>query len=163
MIPPSVVARRASPRKQVGVVLLIILLFVLVTTMAAGSMVEMVQTQTQREKEEQLLFVGDQYRRAIASYYNTMPPGSVRTLPSNLEVLLSDSRFPTPIQHLRKVYEDPMTGSKEWGLVTQGGGIAGVYSQSDKSPFKTTGFAPMYKAFEGKSTYADWKFAVKLN
>ena len=133
------------------------------TTMAAGSMVQMYQTQTQREKEEQLLFVGDQYRRAIASYYNTIPPGSARALPSSLEVLLNDQRFPTPVQHLRRMYEDPMTGTKDWGLVSQGGGISGVYSPSEKSPFKTAGFAPMYRSFEGKTAYADWKFVVKLN
>jgi type II secretory pathway pseudopilin PulG len=145
------------------VVLLVILLFVLMTTMAAGTMVQMYQTQTQREKEEQLLFVGDQYRRAIASYYNTIPPGSARALPYNLDVLLSDQRFSTPVQHLRRIFEDPMTGTKDWGLVTQSGGIAGVYSQSEQAPFKTTGFIPLYRAFEGKNTYADWKFMVKLN
>ncbi|MES2948831.1 MAG: hypothetical protein V4858_09865 [Pseudomonadota bacterium] len=126
-------------------------------------MVQMIQTQAQREKEEQLLFVGDQFRRAIVSYYNTVPSGSARALPTNLEDLISDPRFPTPIQHLRKVYKDPMTGSTEWGLVTQGGGISGVYSQSPKTTFKTTGFAPVYKAFEGKTTYSDWKFVAKLN
>jgi type II secretory pathway pseudopilin PulG len=103
-------------RKQNGVVLLSILLFVLMTTMAAGAMVQMYQTQTQREKEEQLLFVGDQYRQAIASYYNTIPPGSARTLPSSLDALLSDERLPTPVQHLRRMYEDPMTGTKDWDL-----------------------------------------------
>ena len=139
------------------------LLFVLMTTMAAGSMVQMYQTQTQREKEEQLLFVGDQYRRAISSYYNTMPPGSARSLPPSLEALLSDHRFTTPVQHLRKSYEDPMTGGNDWGVVTQSGGIAGVYSQSEKPSFKTTGFLPMYKSFEGKTAYTDWKFVVKLN
>lgn len=155
--------RQALKCEQTGVVLLTILLFVLMTTMAVGSMVQMYQTQTQREKEEQLLFVGDQYRRAIASYYNSIPPGSARALPSSLDVLLNDHRFPTPVQHLRRMYEDPMTGTKDWGLVSQGGGIAGVYSPSDKSPFKTSGFAPMYKSFEGRTAYADWKFLIKLN
>lgn len=157
------VNRPRQRRQQSGVVLLVILLFVLMTTMAAGTMVQMAQTQTQREKEEQLLFVGDQYRRAIASYYNTMPPGSTRSLPSSLDALLSDQRFPTPVQHLRRIYEDPMTGTVEWGLVMERGGIAGVYSRSEKGPFKTSGFAPLYKSFEGKSSYADWKFVIKFN
>jgi Tfp pilus assembly protein PilX len=46
--------------QQHGLVLLAILLFILIATLAAGSMVQLYQTQTQREKEEQLLFVGDQ-------------------------------------------------------------------------------------------------------
>jgi type II secretory pathway pseudopilin PulG len=152
-----------STRKQSGVVLLTILLFVLLTTMAAGSMVQMYQTQTQRENEEQLLFVGDQYRKAISSYYNTIPSGSARSLPTSLDVLLNDQRFPTPVQHLRRIYQDPMTGTSEWSLVQQQGGIAGVYSRSEKIPFKTAGFMPIYKAFEGKTSYTDWKFVVKLN
>jgi type II secretory pathway pseudopilin PulG len=144
-------------------VLLTILLFVLMTTLAAGSMVKLYQTQTQREKEEQLLFVGDQYRRAISSYYNTMPAGSARTPPASLEVLLNDVRFPTPLQHLRRLYPDPMTGKADWELVMAAGGVVGVRSRSVQEPFKTAGFTPMYQSFEGKTRYADWVFAVPLN
>lgn len=156
-------SNRITTHSQSGVVLLAILLFVLLTTLVAGTMVQMVQTQMQREKEEELLFIGDQYRRAIASYYNTMAPGSVRTLPANLDALLSDERFATPKQHLRRIYVDPMTGTTEWGFVTDRGGIAGVFSRSEKAPFKTSGFLPPYRDFEGKTSYSDWKFVVKLN
>lgn len=150
-------------KHQQGLVLLTVLLFVFLTTLAAGSMVQMYQTQTQREKEEELLFVGDQYRRAIASYYNTMPAGSVRALPTSLEALLNDQRFATPVQHLRRPYPDPMTGSTDWGLVQEAGGITGIYSLSGRPVLKTSGFLSPYKEFEGKSSYSDWKFVLNRN
>ena len=147
-------------RQQQGAVLLIVLLFVLLTTLGASSMVQMHQTQTRREKEEQLLFVGDQYRRAIASYYGVTPPGGARSLPRSIEDLLSDQRFPTPMQHLRQAYPDPMTGKADWSLIRAGGGISAVHSQSTQEPIKKTGFPERYRIFEAKASYADWVFAV---
>ena len=154
--------RSEKHRTQSGVVLLVILIFILLTTLAAGSMVQVYQTQTRREKEDQLLFVGDQYRRAIASYYNTFPPRGARSLPPSLDALISDDRFPTPIQHLRQKYPDPMTGAADWALVMQGGGIVGVHSASTLVPFKSSGFTAPYGDFEGKSSYSDWVFALRL-
>lgn len=147
----------AHVSRQHGVVLLAILLFLLVTTMAVGSMVQMYQTQVQRENEEELLFIGEQFRRAIQSYHSKSP-GSVKTFPTSLDALIDDNRFPTPVHHLRRVYADPLTGTVEWGLISNGGGISGVYSLSQKPPFKRSGFPARYRAFEGKANYSDWKF-----
>ncbi len=152
--------RRDGLNRQQGAVLLIVLLFVLLTTLGASSMVEMHQTQTRREKEEQLLFVGDQYRRAIASYYGVTPPGGARSLPKSIDDLLKDKRFPSPMQHLRQAYPDPMTGKVDWTLVRTGGGISGVRSQSTLEPIKKGGFPERYRRFEAKASYADWVFAV---
>lgn len=155
--------RRAGLHRQQGAVLLIVLLFVLLTTLGASSMVEMHQTQTRREKEEQLLFVGDQYRRAIASYYGVTPPGGARSLPKSIDDLLNDQRFPTPMQHLRRAYPDPMTGRADWAFIRQGGGIAGVRSQSAQEPIKKNGLPNHYKHFELSKSYADWMFTVQPN
>ena len=146
------------PNDQKGAVLLVVLLFVLVTTLGASSLVEMYQTQTRREKEEQLLFVGDQYRRAIASYYGVIPPGGARSLPRSIDDLLNDKRFTTPVHHLRKAYPDPMTGQLDWDLVMAGGGFSGVRSRSTLEPFKKGGFPERYRAFEGRGSYAEWGF-----
>lgn len=156
--------KRTKPlRRQIGAVLLLVLLFVLMTTMAAGGMVQIYQAQTRREKEVELLFVGDQYRRAITSYYNTFAPGAPRSLPTSLEALLQDDRFLTPLQHLRRLYPDPMTGQLDWVLITDRGGIAGLHSRSQQVPFKTSGFAEVDKYFEGAQSYAEWNFSIKLN
>lgn len=156
----------ATARKragQHGAVLLIVMLFVLVSTLAASTLVQSYQTQTRREKEEQLLFVGDQYRRAIASYYGVIPPGGARAMPRSIDDLLDDRRFSMPIQHLRRAYPDPMTGKVDWAFVRDRGGIAGVRSSSTQEPLKKSGFPDRYKHFEGRGSYADWSFVVQIS
>jgi type II secretory pathway pseudopilin PulG len=147
--------------RQSGVVLLSVLAFILVTTLAASSLVVSYTTQVQREKEEQLLFVGDQYRKAIGSYFNTVPPGGARSLPQSLEALLNDQRFPKPIQHLRRMYPDPITGRPDWQLVRENGGIVGIKSQSGKATVKKQGFAKGYEYLEGRELYSDWVFSIR--
>jgi type II secretory pathway pseudopilin PulG len=146
---------------QHGMVLLTVMLFILLTTLIASSLVQLHQTQMQREKEEQLLFVGSQFRRAIASYYGTVPPNGIRALPQSLEVLVNDYRFPQPRQHLRRIYLDPMTDLTNWQLIRESGGIIGVRSSSEKSTFKKHGFAKEYRHFEGSDHYYDWSFVIK--
>lgn len=126
-------------------------------------------TAQQRDKERELLFVGHQFRKAIAAYYQKTP-GVGKRYPRTLEALLQDDRFLVPLRHLRQVYADPLTGKAEWGTVpASDGGIMGVYSLSEDMPVKTGGFADADKDFEGKSKYAGWKFiymppsAYKIN
>ncbi len=115
-------------------------------------------TQAQREKEAELLFIGDQYRQAIERYYR-LTPGTAKQYPPSFDVLLLDPRFPTTVRHLRRLYRDPITGSEQWGLEkTADGGISGVHSLSDKEPRKKSGFSAVYADFEGKTKYADWIF-----
>src|SRR5919106_4445434 len=112
---------------------------------------EMWRTYVMREREEELLFVGDQYRRAIELYFK-----AGKSYPRELADLLKDPRWPDTRRYLRKLYRDPVTGKTEWGLVpAPDGGIAGVYSLSEDAPFKTAGFRPPYAAFEGKAKYSE--------
>jgi type II secretory pathway pseudopilin PulG len=114
----------------------------------------------QRVREQELLFVGDQYRRAIQRYYFGAPRGTGRVLPASLEDLLEDNRYPVTVRHLRRLYPDPITGSAEWGVLRVGQRVAGVYSLSEKAPAKRAGFAPGYEHFGDKAAYRDWVFAV---
>jgi len=114
------------------------------------------RTTALREKEAQLLFVGDQYRSAIASYYKSSPDGLMQ-YPLTLEDLLDDRRFPMPKRHLRQLYRDPMTGAADWGLVKAADRIVGVYSSSDSSALKTD-FLARDAAFAGTSHHAQWVF-----
>lgn len=112
----------------------------------------------QREKEKELLFVGDQYRQAIALYYQRTP-GALKRYPNKLEDLLTDSRYSTPQHYLRKLYRDPVTNQKVWGTIkAPEGGIMGVYSLSDKKPVKTGSFGYVDQAFAGATKYSDWQF-----
>ncbi len=109
----------------------------------------------QREKEAELVFRGNQYREAIASYHR-----KESRYPQSLEQLLEDKRYPMPVRHLRKPYPDPMTGKADWALVEApgGGGVMGVHSRSEEVPVKTGNFPLKYEGFEKAKTYGDWKF-----
>jgi len=114
-------------------------------------------TQAQREREEELLFIGEQFRTALRSYVQGSPAGAKR-FPNSLEELLQDRRQPTTVRHLRRIFVDPMTRRAEWGLLRQpDGGIRGVYSLSTGRPFRTD---DLPGGLTGGATYAEWKFAV---
>lgn len=114
-------------------------------------------TSAQREREAELLFVGDQFRRAIASY---VAADVSHSAPRSLEDLLADKRLPKPRRHLRKLYRDPMSNSTQWGVIRIGDGIAGVYSLSDRAPLKRRGFDKRYAHFADAARVSDWKFTV---
>src|SRR5258706_13852543 len=101
----------------------------------------------QREKERELLFVGNQFRDAIASYYNKSP--GAKAYPKKLDDLVEDRRFPMPLRHLRRGYRDPMTGKAEWALVeAPGGGFMGVHITSEETPVKSGSFSAKDASFE---------------
>jgi type II secretory pathway pseudopilin PulG len=117
------------------------------------------QTAAKREKERELLFVGAQFRSAIAQYHASSP-GAGR-YPMQLEELLQDDRYPGVRRYLRRLYRDPMTGKSEWGLVkAPDGGILGVHSLAEGRPLKNAGFAEADAAFVDVETYAEWKFVA---
>jgi type II secretory pathway pseudopilin PulG len=142
------------------VVLLALLLTLALGGIALMATVDVWSLARQRLQEEELLFVGDQYRRAIQRYYFSAPQGTGRALPASLEDLLEDNRFPVPVRHLRRLYPDPITGSTEWGVLRLGERVAGVYSLSETAPVKRAGFAPGYEQFGDQAAYRDWVFAV---
>jgi type II secretory pathway pseudopilin PulG len=108
-----------------------------------------------REKEAELLFIGHQYRKAIERYYLSGPQ---RQYPRALEDLLKDPRQLGTVRYLRRLYPDPLTG-KEWVLVkAPDGGVLGVHSVSDETPFKTANFKLRDRSFEGMQKYSEWKF-----
>lgn len=137
------------------IALLITIVMIGVILAAAGEIWHMA---TQREKERELLFVGDQFRRAINQYSRHTQAGS-RRYPVNLEDLLKDPRTPNTQRYLRKIYLDPVTGSSEWGLVRgPSGEIFGVYSLSEDEPIKKRNFNFADAAFEDKTKYSEWVF-----
>ena len=146
--------------RQRGFSYLFVIFLISLTAMGllAGRVVEV--TEQQRERERELLFIGRQFHSALASYAQSGGggPNNLTAYPTSLDDLLEDKRVPTIRRHLRKIFVDPMTGSKDWGLQRAGDRIVGIYSRSEKKPLKQSGFDPDESAFEGASKYSDWVF-----
>ena len=134
----------------------LILIAVLGAGMAAYG--EIASHAAQREKEQELLFIGNQFRQAIGAYYERSPAGAAR-YPQKLEDLLEDKRYPMPQRYLRRMYADPMIGKPQWGIIqAPGSGIMGVYSLSGGQPIKSGGFSTRDSAFAGAARHSDWHF-----
>lgn len=151
-------ARGASARgfTFLGLLFLIVVMG-LVATAAASTWTFL----GQREKEEQLLFVGAEYRAAIARFAaaHVRQP---QPYPTTLEQLLGGDGRQAPVRFLRRLYVDPMTGNADWGLVKSPlGGITGVYSRSELRPIRTRAApdgADLGVAFATAKSYRDWVF-----
>src|SRR5690349_5201167 len=129
----------------------------LIAIMSAGLAVlgQMWQTASLRDREAELLYIGNQYRLAIQRYYLSGP----QQYPRTFQDLLKDPRAAGVKRHLRQLYPDPMTNSNEWAIVKgPDGGIMGVYSKSEEKPLKVTNFKLRDRDFEKAAKYADWKF-----
>ncbi|MBN9461386.1 MAG: type II secretion system protein [Burkholderiales bacterium] len=151
----------ASRRRQRGLGYLVLLFWLALGACVLAGEGVLWSMQRQRDREEELLFVGDQMRRAIASYYETSP-GPVKRYPDSLQALLDDRRQLSARRHLRRVYADPMTGRPQWGLViAPDGGVMGVYSTSGATPLKRAGFAERDAEFTGKARYSEWVFLYR--
>jgi type II secretory pathway pseudopilin PulG len=144
--------------QQAGFTYLAALLLVAIMGAVLGATATVWHTMNRRDKEQDLLFIGHEFRKAIRLYYDRSP-GGARQYPKTLEDLLLDKRQTGVVRYLRRVYADPLTGKKEWGIVKgPGDTIMGVYSLAEGAPIKTGGFDESDKEFEGKSSYAEWQF-----
>ena len=117
-------------------------------------------TTEQRERETQLLFVGDAYRLAIGGYF-----AAGHRFPQTLQDLLVDERTPVPRHYLRRLYSDPMTGKADWTLVltADGQGIMGVASSSKATPIKRRNFTFRDRAFADADCICLWQFIYSPN
>lgn len=151
---------RVYLRRQAGFSYLLVLLLIVLIGIGLGAAGTLWRTESQRLKEAELLFIGEQYRKAIRSYYSAS--AVAKQYPKNLEDLLLDSRQTVLTRHLRKLYPDPVTGKKEWGLImdAESQQVSGVYSLAQGKPIKQLGFDSRQKDFENAESYGDWRFVV---
>lgn len=90
------------------------------------------QLQSQREREEELIFRGEALSRAIDEFARLSPPGQ-RRWPTTLDELVLDRRSVALQRHLRQIYADPFTGKPDWELIPatdEPGGFVGVRSRA---------------------------------
>ena len=135
-----------------------LLIAVVVLGIALSAVGTVWRTQAQREREQELLFIGHEFQRAIAAYYRGSG-GGMGQFPQELSDLLEDKRGSEPKHYLRKLYADPMTGAADWTIIrTDMLGITGIASSSKGEPIKKSGFRAGDLAFADATCYCDWKF-----
>ena len=140
------------------------LLFLLAAMgLAAAGTVRLGALTGQRSAEKELLFVGQEFRNALQSYSESTPEGSALMAPRSFDELLRDNRSVTPKRHLRRIYPDPLTGRKEWGLVKAADGtLLGLFSLSEQTPIRVDHFPDAFFYFKGKRSYRDWLFVYGM-
>ena len=149
-------------RRQRGFIYMALIVFFGGFAIFAGSAIISGGILQRRNAEEQLLYVGTEFRNAFKSYVETslqLQPGQ-QPYPAKLEDLLADTRVTPVKRHLRQIYRDPLTGQANWATVAApGGGIMGVHSLSPAKAVKLFGFPPEFKHLEGKGKIVEWVFA----
>jgi hypothetical protein len=149
--------KSGSPARQGGVTYLAVLFFVAASSAMLAATAVIWSHERQRQKEQELIWIGNQFREAIGLYYQRTP-GAVKRYPEKLEDLLEDRRYLTTARYLRQVYRDPMTGKAQWGLISApGGGFMGIRSLSQSEAIKT-----IERQSDGTSAgaarHSDWIF-----
>ena len=174
--PPEPPPRRA----QAGYTLVMLMVLVTVLNVLVAAALPAWTAMQQRDKEEELIFRGLQYAEAIRVFQSRFG-----RLPVRLKELIE-----VEPRSIRQLWKDPLTGKNDWGLVfaSAGGGapqpgspasgagedltggsglkpssgsgetvtqgpIVGVFSRAKGDSIKT---------FNGKDTYAEWRFTVEL-
>jgi type II secretory pathway pseudopilin PulG len=150
---------RSVPKKassQAGYTYLFAMFVVVVIGVAMMAAAKSWKTEVRREKEAELLFRGEQYRRGIESYYQTARAG-FNAYPTELEDLVKDPNSSATKRYMRRLYKDPIT-NKDFELIKEGNYIKGVRSSSTAVPIKTNGFPWPYELFATAGSYKEWAF-----
>jgi type II secretory pathway pseudopilin PulG len=126
--------RRSRLKDERGYMLAVVMVFTTVLLVSlSGAMIDW-QKAMQREREEELIFRGKQFMRAIELWQRKFPG----TYPTTTDALLStnNTRF------LRKKWKDPITNSDDWRLIKMNpdGSISGLTIIPSGSPLGPSSF-----------------------
>ncbi len=163
-----------------------LLIGIAILTIGTAAVLPLASTQAQRDKEEELIFRGQQYVEGIRIFRKRFgrSPNSLKEM------------YEVRPRALRKLWKDPITDSNDWGLVTQAttqtirrpgdpppGGPQPTPSPSP-TPSPTPGFGgkddsgtpnvPLpiigvyskstkksIRVFDGRDTYNEWRFVER--
>jgi type II secretory pathway pseudopilin PulG len=154
-------SRSRGPADAAGFTYVGLLIAIVILGIALSAVGTVWRTQAQREREQELLYIGRDFRAAIAAYSNA----NGRQFPQDINDLLEDKRGPEPRHYLRRFYADPMTGAQDWTIIQADSlgiagltGIVGIASSSNAAPLKKAGFSAGEEAFKDAASYSDWRF-----
>ncbi|ENW93018.1 hypothetical protein [Acinetobacter dispersus] len=141
---------------QRGITYLWMLFFVFLLSLGLGKSLEVFSLMEQRQKEQELLYVGKIYQEAIKQYY--LSGQEENKYPAHLEDLLKDSRYIVTRRYIRQLYSDPLTNQDFLPIFSAEGGICGVKSRSIKKPVKTFFKEDELQIFTDAKSYQQWEF-----
>lgn len=163
--------------RQAGYALLTVVFLVALVALSLAVAAPSAATHRKRQMEEELIFRGEQYQRAIMLYYRAFG-----RLPMKVDDLLrtNDRSF------LRREWPDPMTQDGKWRLIRLGPGgqlVGSIVQQAPADPLgrrggsapPPTGFSsgietlPLigvasnsteksFRVYNDQETYAGWEF-----
>jgi len=159
--------QRAKMQRAKGFTMVAVVVAMAVMAIMMGVAVQTVTFQRQREKEEELIFRGNQYVEAIRLF---------RARQGRFPLTLKELAEAKP-RVLRKLWADPITGQADWvpvflgeegaGLGEIGIGIAvptpppGERKSEARGPIvgvRSRSCQESIKVYEGRTRYCDWKF-----
>jgi hypothetical protein len=109
--------------RQSGYALFLVMMAVTLMLVALTAALPSIYMENQREKEEELIFRGNQYARAIFFFHTRF-----RRFPNSVDELLKTNG----IRFLRKAYKDPMTKDGKWRFIHANAAGALLDSQTMK-------------------------------
>lgn len=148
---------------QAGFTYVAVLAIVAIAGIALAAIGTRVADRVQREREQQLLRVGQLYAQALLAYHRGSP-GSDKTWPRDVRDLLQDPRMLGTVRYLRAPYTDPMMPGQPFALIRAADDtIRGVYSTSTATPFHDAPMDLGVVALPPAQHYADWQFIPKVD
>ncbi len=149
-------------RSSAGFTYLMAMMVVAIMGIMLAAAAQSWKTVMDREREEELLFRGAQYKDAITRWYKPRPGDRPPPALNDLKDLLRDPNTVSTARYLRNLYKDPMTG-QDWVPIKGGstGGIIGVASSSEQQPIKQANFPKGLELLEGKNKYSEWQFVYQ--
>ena len=148
---------RAGKRPAAGYTYVMLLAALAIFGIGLAALGESWSSVARRDREQELLLVGEAYAHAIEQYY-LRSPGVAHRYPARLEDLVEDRRFVGVVRHLRQLYADPVTRGPFAVERAPDGGIMGVYSPSAAEPLRRTAYRLKSGILVYGSRYMDWKF-----
>jgi type II secretory pathway pseudopilin PulG len=150
-----------SPFRSSGFTYPVLLVVVAVLGLGLARIGPMWEEAAKRDREQELLRVGELYAQALASARRDSPGGE-GAYPSRLEDLLLDTRFVGTRRHLRRLLPDPLQPGRPWGLVRDArGAIIGVYSQDQRQPLAVVALDRGPVSLPAAAHYSDWVFGPR--
>lgn len=156
---------RGKPRRrtQAGFTYLAVLALVALLGVALAEVGTRWADRVQRDREQQLLRIGQLYAQALLAYHRGSP-GSDKTWPKDVQELLQDPRMLGTVRYLRAPYTDPMAPGQPFALVRAADNtIRGVYSTSTAAPFHEGPVDLGVVFLSPAQRYADWQFIPKVD